>query len=258
MITAGSPIIFRIITRPLGVSLVLFALALAFPVRAADPLVADLSSREIAITTGFTGSELLLFGAVDGEGDVVVVVRGPLRQEVVRRKERIAGVWVNASSVSFRDVPSFYFVAGTRPLADVAPPRILAGLELGVDRLKLQRVGAALPDDDLFRKALLRNKQRAQLYTKGLGKIKMLGGRLFRTTVMFPANVPTGAYSVDVLLFRGGRVIDAESTDLSVRKVGLEAGIFDFAHQQSALYGVIAILIALMAGWLASAMFRQR
>jgi uncharacterized protein (TIGR02186 family) len=230
---------------------------LVAPARAADPLVADLSSREIAITTGFTGSELLLFGAVDGDGDIVVVVRGPPHQEVVRRKERIAGIWVNAESVSFREVPSFYHVAGTRPLVEIAPLRALTGLELGVNRLKFQRVGATQANDDLFRKALLRNKQRVALYSKELGNVKMMGRRLFRTTVTFPTIVPTGTYSVDVLLFRGGRVIDTETTPLRVRKAGLEADIFNFAHEQSALYGVIAILIALMAGWLAGAMFRK-
>ena len=234
------------------------ALAISAPALAVDPLVADLSSREIAITTGFTGSELLLFGAIDGDGDVVVVVRGPPHMEVVRRKKRIAGIWVNADSVSYREVPSFYHVASTRPLTEIASLSALTGLELGADRLKFQRVGAAQAGDDLFRKALLRNKQRDALYTKGLGKIKMMGRRLFRTTVVFPTTVPTGTYSVDVLLFRGGRVIDTETTPLQVRKVGLEADIFNFAHQQSALYGVIAILIALMAGWLAGAMFRQR
>ena len=118
-------------------------------------------------------------------------------------------------------------------------------------------MGATGPEDGVFRKALLRNKQRAALYTKGHGKIKMLGKRLFRTTVVFPANVPTGTYSVNVLLFRGGQVVYTETTPLTVRKVGLEAGIFNFAHQHSMLYGVIAILIALMAGWIAGAMFRK-
>ncbi len=245
------------IYKPLGGFLA--ALAFAVPAKAADPLIADLSSREIAITTDFTGTELLLFGAIEGAhaGDVVVVVRGPPRQEVVRRKKRVAGIWVNADSVSFREVPSFYHVASTRPLTEITTPRALTGLEIGADRLKFQRVGAARPGDDAFRKALLRNKQRDKLYTGDRGIIKTIGGRLFRTAVVFPTNVPTGTYSVDVHLFRGGRVVDTKTTPLDVRKVGLEADIFNFAQQQSALYGVIAILIALMAGWLAGAMFRK-
>ena len=55
----------------------------------ARALVTDLSSKEIGITADFSGTELLLFGAVEGKGDIAVVVRGPKRREVVRRKGRV-------------------------------------------------------------------------------------------------------------------------------------------------------------------------
>ena len=80
---------------------------------AAQPLVADLSSHEISITTGFSGTELLLFGATEGEGDIVVVVRGPAGPATVRRKSRVLGIWINTDSVRFEGVPSFYRVASS-------------------------------------------------------------------------------------------------------------------------------------------------
>ena len=73
----------------------------------------------------------------------------------------------------------------------------------------------------------------------------------------FPANVPTGTYKVEVYLLRDGRVVSAQTTPLIVGKIGLEADIFDFAHNYAALYGVIAILVALVAGWLAHVAFRR-
>jgi hypothetical protein len=75
------------------------------PARAQD-LVADLSSHLIAVTTGFSGTSLLLFGATQGEGDVVVVVRGPDKPETVRRKRRTLGIWVNRDTYAFAAVPS--------------------------------------------------------------------------------------------------------------------------------------------------------
>lgn len=233
------------------------AIVLGASASAQEPLIADLSSREIAITTGFTGASLLLFGAIAGSGDVVVVVRGPARREVVRRKKRVAGVWMNAESVSFPDVPVFYRVATARPLADIAPEAVLDARELGADRLRVRRAGAEWPGEDPYRTALLRNKGRDRLYSDGQGSIKVIDKRLFRTDVFFPANVPTGTYAVEVMLFRGGHLVDVQRTPLAVRKVGLEADIFNFAHEQSALYGIIAILIALMAGWLAGVVFRK-
>ncbi|HZD25991.1 MAG TPA: TIGR02186 family protein, partial [Alphaproteobacteria bacterium] len=101
----------------------------------AQPLVADLSDHLIAVTTGFSGAKLLLFGAMDPQegGDIVVVVRGPLRDLVVRRKDRIAGVWINNDAVEYRRVPSYYHLASTRPLTEIANAHVLAGLQIGLD-----------------------------------------------------------------------------------------------------------------------------
>jgi uncharacterized protein (TIGR02186 family) len=225
---------------------------------AAAPLVADLSSREIAITTGFSGADLLLFGATDGEGDVVVVVRGPVRREVVRRKERVAGIWINRTSVTFDDVPGFYFVASSRPLDEVAPARMLHKYQLGVSRLALP---TAAPESDSIAKAFRDGLKRAmlmrQLYSHAIEPVLILGNRLFRTEIRFPASVPTGVYTAETFLFRGGALAAATKTPVIVRKAGVEARIYDFAHEQSALYGVVAIVIALMAGWLTGLIFRR-
>jgi len=234
-----------------------FVLITADAARAAEALVVDLSNDEIAITTGFAGRDLLLFGAKPAGGNVVVVIRGPARDELVRRRERMVGMWVNGAALIFRGLPAFYHVASTGKLESVAPKALLEERRIGMERLALTAatdvtVAASLP----YRQALVRNKTRQGLYGYAPGGIKVIGDRLFRTTVTFPANVPTGPYRVEVYLFDDGREIERRETTLIVRKVGLEASVFNFAHQQSALYGAIAIMIALGFGWLAGAMFR--
>jgi uncharacterized protein (TIGR02186 family) len=233
----------------------LVLLAAASEARAA--LVADLSNKEIAITTGFAGTELLLFGAIDGPGDVVVVVRGPKRREIVRRKQRIAGVWINGESVVFDDVPAYYRVASTRPLSALAIERILRERRIGIAALEFRTIGVD-PQTDVkaFREALERNKRAERLYDDA-PTVRFVGERLFRTGVFFPASVPTGTYSIDVHQFRGGQLVGTESSLLTVRKVGVGADIFDFAHERAALYGLIAILAAVLSGWLAGVVFRR-
>ena len=222
-----------------------------------DALIADLSSREIAITTGFAGTELLLFGAGDGAGDIVVGVRGPKRREIVRRKERIAGVWVTGRSVAFDQVPAFYFLASTRPLNEIATAAVFAPKRIGATNLYIVPQSRVDIGRTEFRRALLRNKVQSGLYNEVQGAVKVMGGRLFRTRVFFPSNVPTGSYAAEVYLLRGGVIVSDQSTPLVVRKVGLESDIFQFAHQHSALYGIIAIVIALGAGWMAGMVFRK-
>src|ERR1700760_4912142 len=101
------------------------------------PLVADLSDHLVAITTGFSGTDVLLFGATDGPGDIAVVVRGPAEQEVIRRKGRKGPVWVNTDEVTFHDAPSYYRVASSRPLDEFAPQTLLSRYQIGIDNLRM-------------------------------------------------------------------------------------------------------------------------
>ncbi|MFA7428922.1 MAG: TIGR02186 family protein [Rhodospirillaceae bacterium] len=225
-----------------------------------QPLVADLSRHLVAITTGFAGTDVLLFGATDEPGDVVLVVRGPNRDEVVRRKERLGGViWANGAAVTMHDVPAFYRVAANRPLEEILARPARERHQIGSDVLNLRMSGSVEPADrGEFRDALIRLKEFRDLYTYSPNAVSMLANRLFRTELYFPANVPTGTYMVEVYLVRDGEVVSAEITPLIISKVGIGADIFQFAHQQSALYGIAAIIIAVFAGWLASVAFRKK
>lgn len=224
----------------------------------AEPLVADLSSHLIRITSSFTGTELLLFGAVEEEGDIVVVIRGPSGEVEVRRKQRTAGLWINRDRVVFERVPAFYWVGATQPLESLATAGVLARHEIGFDNLVFS--GAKTLDArerNAFREALVRRKQESSLYVDEVQPVARLGAKLFRATVTFPSNVPTGAYRAEVYLIRGDRVVSAQTTPLFVRKGGLGDKIYTFAHRQPAAYGLIAVAAALLAGWLAGVMFRR-
>ena len=221
-------------------------------------IVTDLSTREVAISTGFTGAELLLFGATEGFGDIVVTVVGPKRDEIIRRKERVAGIWVNGTSVTFQNAPAYYRTAASKPLSEIAAPEVLEKLQIGSSRIDLSTRSSRGAETILeFRDAFIRSKKRQALYSEDISDIKITRGRLFRSTIPFPVSVPIGTYEVTVHLFKHGRLVSSEKTPLTVQKVGLEAQIYDFAHDHAAWYGLIAIAIALVAGWLAGVIFRR-
>lgn len=236
----------------------LVAGGLVLPARATG-LVADLSSHLVAITSGFAGVDVLLFGAVEGPGDVVVVVRGPERTQPVLRKSNVAGIWMNTARVIFERVPSFYFIAATRPLDEIAAEPVLRANQFGVERLQIglpaARAGGRAAEE--WRDALIRNKQREALYVREPAGVALLGQRLFRTSVHLPSNVPPGLYRAEIYLLRDGQVVEAQTTPLSISKLGLEADLYAFAHQQPATYGMIAVVAALVAGWLAHLAFRR-
>lgn len=224
----------------------------------AQQLVADLSSHLIAITTGFTGTEVVLFGTTDGPGDVAIVVTGPRGPATVRRKERIAGMWINTASARFEQVPGFYTVATSRPLDQLVGRPVLERHQIGLPQLQLgPRETLDAEELAAFRAALIRNKQRAGLYALTFGQVAFLGERLFRTNIYFPANVPTGLYNVEALLIRDGEVVTAQTTPLVVSKVGFSAEIYDVARHRPITYGVAAVVGAVAAGWAAGAAFRR-
>ncbi len=224
---------------------------------AQSPFIADLSSHLIAVTTGFTGAELLLFGAIEQQGDIVLVVRGPNAPVTVRRKERVAGVWIHGDSVAFGDVPTFYAAAATEGFAERAPANLLPRLQFGLDNLRFAARDAAGKDVAPFRAALIRGRQASGLFPTAIEPVEVLGGRLFRTLVRFPSNVPTGIYTVEVFFVVDGDIVSAQTTPLSVSRLGVGAEIFNFAHQQSVIYGCVAVAMAVASGWLAAVIFRR-
>lgn len=234
-------------------------LLLAPMARATEPLIADLTSHLIAITTGFTGAEMVLFGAIEGGGDIIVAVRGPARDEVVRRKSKIAGLWINTRKVTFTGVPSYYALYSNRPVAEFAPPALQALHQVGLDNLHFSTTQRKRSPQEIaaFRAALIRQRQREGLFNEAAGRVNFLGDRLFRVSIAFPANLPTGDYHVDAYLVRDNAVVGAQSTPLTVSQAGIDAEVNEFADRQSLLYGIIAVIGAAVAGWLASLPFRH-
>jgi len=235
------------------------ALLLALPGAArAQQLVADLTSHLVAITTGFIGTSVVLFGAIEGGGDIVVVVRGPERETVVRRKSRVAGIWLNTRSVAFANVPSFYAVLANKPVDEIVPANLRQLHEIGMDNLKLNPAEKAKPGDITeFRAALIEEQQRGGLYDKQPGTVNFLGDKLFRASLDFPATVPTGTYLIQVFLVRKGDIVAAQTTPLIISQTGLEADINDFAQNRALLYGLVAVAMAAVAGWGATFLFRN-
>ena len=251
----------------LGALFLLLAALGATGAARADSLMSDLSQRLIAITSSFTGSSILVFGAVVPEGpgrrDVVIVLRGPDQSIRVRRKDRVFGIWINADAHPFIGIPAYYAVAATRPLADIGATAHFARHQIGLDALRLpdrEREEGEAPDPEVtpFRDAIRRLKARDGLFNPLIVPVTFVGPSLFRAEFQFPSNVPVGSYKVEIYLFKDGDLAGANSSALFVDKTGLERWIYRSAHEYPALYGLAAIAIAAIFGWGAAIVFRRR
>jgi len=236
-------------------------LALAAPAFAEENLTSGLSQDSVQITSNYAGTDIIVFGAVENPsendaGDVVVIVRGPDTRMTVRRKDRIAGIWINDARARVV-LPSYYFVSATKPLAAVASPETLSRYEIGLANLHADPE-ASDGDPAPYVAALIRTQARAGLYRENPAGVEMLSRTLFRVRVPVPAAVAPGSYNVEVYLFRDGTVISAQSWPLYVDQTGFERRLFEFAHGSPLFYGVSTVLMALLLGWGSTFFFRRR
>lgn len=221
-------------------------------------IIADVSQRNIAVTTGFNGAITTLFGALPEEGDVVVVVSGPESKVVVRRKEHVLGVWLNRTAVTFSHVPGFYWVASSRPVAEIVGPEWLAANRVGTGNLRFTIADYTKFDAiDEFREQLIQLRQQRLLYTVHPASVTIMGGKLYRADVHIPANAPTGNYTLTTYLFRRGVLLDAQQTPLALRKEGTMDELSDIAQNNSVFYGMLAVALALLTGWSSAVLMRR-
>lgn len=233
----------------------------------AEGVITDLSSDEVPIEWNFTGAQILLFGAIEGEStpenkpDVIVVVRGPKSALIARKKQRVAGIWVNSNPNRLDDVPLYYYVASSRPLKDIAPALLLDRLGIGFEALvqqlsrKIQLADTALAER--YSEAAVRIMEAQGLYNAGATDVKIVADRLFQVRIALPANVPSGKFTADVYLFRGGKLLGKRVTHLTIHKSGFERFVYNFAYDYPFFYGVVAVILAVIAGLAATALFKK-
>ncbi|MES2002342.1 MAG: TIGR02186 family protein [Pseudomonadota bacterium] len=245
-------------------------LLLAAPLLAAADkpvLVPDISAREVQIRYSFSGTQLLLFGAIlypggripDRPANIAVVLRGPVQPILVREKDQIAGIWMNADSNRFRSAPSFYSVASSRPIRDLVDERTAAIYELGLRNLQLSPGGGALPEkEQRFEAGLLDLRKRQGLYAENPNGVEITGGVLYRATINIPSQVPVGTYTAETFLIDRGKVIAAATRDIEIDKSGFERFVALAARRHRFLYGLVAVIMSLALGWVAAIAFRRR
>ncbi|WP_343080950.1 TIGR02186 family protein [Ostreiculturibacter nitratireducens] len=244
--------------------ILLALLCLALPARA-EEIVAGLSQDRIAITASFDGSEILVYGAVKRDRPVppggplqaIVTVEGPAHPVTVRRKSRVAGIWVNTESVDVDLAPSFYAVASTGPLRDVLSQVDDLRYSVSVPRA-IRSVGAPMQIQDAqrFSEALIRIRTEEGRYSDKPGKVDLSEDTLLFTRFELPANLIEGDYKTRIFLTRDRAVVDLYEAVIHVQKVGLERWLYMLSQNQPLVYGLLSIFLAVAAGYAASAVFR--
>ena len=232
---------------------------------------ADVHTRSVAVTSGFSGTEIVVFGAIERSAnskqpksgfDVIVIVESHAAPLLIRRKSRMAGIWINTESHIFENVPTFYAIASTRPLNEIADKSVLKKNAIGLESLAMparttsdgttEATSAELPQ---YKEAIIRLKGNESLYQRQEYGVTFLGASLFRATIDLPVNVPVGPLSARVFLFGDGKLLAEYSSRVLLQREGLERIVHDFAFQYPFFYGLCVVILAMLSGIAASAAF---
>ena len=207
---------------------------------------------------GFTGEKLSYFGALDTPGDLVIIVTGPRKKIKVLKKEKKIWLWINSKSRIFSDVPTYYFVASSKPLNQIKNDSFLKINQIGLNNLRFE--GAEEIEDEgrlEWREGIIQSMKKIGNYNSSHGKIEIIDNRLFKTEISFPSDISEGTYIVDTLLLNEEKVVGSKRSFINVSKSGLGEKVYLFATKNSLIYGAFAVLMAMLFGFLVNELIRR-
>ena len=232
----------------------------SFTVFAKDNLVTDLSESTVEISSTFSGADILLFGAYDGQknDDIIVVVSGQKGEVKVDKKEKKFGIWMITESIKFLNVPKYYYIASNRKIEDITNKSEIKKRKLDFNNFELKNNKIDYKNlDKKWYEALKRNMKKKQFWKIEENSIELNKNTLFRKTLSLPSNVSTGMYNVKILHYTKGNLISQEESKIKIDKTGISANIYNIAQNFSAIYGIIAVIVALFFGWFTNFIFRR-
>ena len=237
---------------------IILALFFIFPSQVYAAFDIEISEPELEISSGFTGDTLTLFGSATPNSDIVILVKGPEKDTVIRRKIQVFSLWIHAESVVFHSVPSYYNIASSSSISMFTDADTRKQYGLGLNSLSFKPSSEITPEkQSRFQEALVQNKQLSGLYSLAPNAVTFVNDQLFRTRIYMPSHVPLGDYTIEAFMFQNGQLIEQKQKPFRIKQVGLTAKVHDFALNDPFWYGICAILLALFSSLLATLLLRR-
>ena len=219
----------------------------------------DLSENNIKIQTDFNGKEIIIFGILNEDQDTLITIKGPEKNALIQKKERILGFWFNTKQITYDKVPSIFFIASSANLEDLLPMSTIIKEELSFDLLLENKLSQRnfISDASLenWKDNFVRIKKNKNLFKQY--KVEKIDNKLFQTQVFFPAESIPGEYKVQVYQIKNNIILNKKEKIITLQKSGIGSRIYDFAHKNAAAYGFFTIIFAVLSGFLAATLFRR-
>jgi len=219
----------------------------------------DLSENNIKIETDFNGKEIIIFGILNDEQETLITIKGPEKNAVIQKKERILGFWFNTKQITYNQIPSIFFIASSVNITDILPTSTIIKEELSFDYLLENKISQRnfISNASLhsWKNNFVRIKRDKNLFKEY--KVEKIENKLFQTRVFFPSKSIPGDYIVNVYQIKNNIILNKKEKIITLAKSGVGSQIYDFAHNNSVAYGLFVIIFAILSGFLAATLFRR-
>ena len=227
-------------------------------------LVIDTSERDIEIEPGISGTKVVLFGVTPtGKRDIIIEVVGPPENQTMQEKRRFFGFWLGRGKSYYKNVPSYYNLLSSKPLQEITNEEGLNKLGLGIKHLPLGKANINYSNikqnefdrrlrDEMYKNGQFLEKEGNIILRSGPGKVG-----LFKTEFSLPPNSLQGKYSVRYFLFQNNEAISYAESTIDLKQAGFARLIWLFANKFALLYGIIAIILSGLLGWVVSLIFTR-
>ena len=227
-------------------------------------LIIDTNERDVQIKPGISGTSVVLFGATPaGKRDIMIEIVGPPKNQIMQEKRRFFGIWLGRGKSYYTNVPSYYNILSSKPFMEITNQNNLNKLGLGVGNLPLGRANIKhssikqIEFDDRLRSEMVDSRQFFEkeegiTLRSGPGKVG-----LFKTEFLLPPNSLQGKYFVRYFLFQNGEAISYAESSIDLKQAGFARLIWIFANKFALLYGIIAIILSGLLGWIVSILFNR-
>ena len=241
------------------IKLITFILLILIPNAILAEAYFDISENNIKIETNFTGKEVIIFGILNDGQETIMTIKGPQKNAVIQKKERIFGFWFNTKQITYNEIPSVFFIASSKNIEDILPASTIIKEELSFNYLlenkTSQRNFISDVSLDNWKDNFVRINKNKNLFKKY--NVEKIDNKLFQTRIFFPAKSIPGEYKVNVYQIKNNLILNNKEKIITLKKSGVGSQIYNFAHNNAAAYGLFAIIFAIMSGFLAATLFRR-
>jgi uncharacterized protein (TIGR02186 family) len=236
----------------------------AFAPAAMAELAANVNNDLIEINLNYNGSTLSIDGDADAGSDVIIKITGAEKEEKLKSKDKIGGLlWMNTDEHTFTAVPDLYFLRSTADPEQILNPEQLVAN--GIGYIALAHTGRIEPEPSPDQRVVLfdqffKYKEDQDLYKQSFEGIETGsagGSQHFETVFDWPYQAKPGTYEVTVFTVKDGQITATSTGEVRVEEVGVVKTLSDMSKNNGGLYGLLAIGVAVIAGFGVGVVFRK-